>query len=867
MFVETKIREDQALEYQDWNILNHIGEKDERVRGGSLVKCHPSLRMGKANPPSINNRKNETLHFTLPFKEEKLHIFLVYIHPCSKIEETIFTKALQYKYAIIIGDFNVNKVKKRQINNFIQNSNFIQVPTMPTFLMNNNPDSTPDIILHTSNLKNNVTEIELTPDLGSDHLAMMIELDLEKPIQEEQGSFTYNFNKCNIKKLNKAMEEYIEQNRDKSIDEEMIELFNEKLSNTIKANTPTISHTHYLHELPPYIIKLIKNKRKIYREYCRNASPNLKQKINEYNKNVQKMIHQYREHTWIRACNKINESKGRSFYQETKKLSRYKQYNKIPTLIENGRSYSEDTEKVEMFAKHYENAFNYDNDDDFDKTHERKVNQWYEKFFTTPKNIPPEKIKIDRETYFQIVNNSKNSAPGVDYIPWKIVKKLSDEIHEHLISIYEYCLNQEIYPKIWKKGCIITVPKANMDHSKSKNYRPITLLPVLGKIYEKIIRIKLMENLQHQLPVFQFGFQNQKSTTHPLTIFISNTQNATLKNYKTSAISLDINKAFDSVWHKGLLFKLNLMKTPRYLLNIIRDFLENRQLCVRIKNSNSYIFVPQQGTPQGSPLSPLLYNLYCADIFNSESQFQYVLQYADDTLLISHQKNITKCIEQLQELMRKIEVWFRIWRLKPNPTKSQFIIFNHRLSSSSPTISICNEQKNPQQAIKYLGVYVDSKMNFNQHTSQMKKKTISRAKHFSRLVIGNQGLSVANAAKIYKTICRPILEYAHPILINCRNPAIQNIQTAERIALRTISRIRHPHNRLHNPPNELLYEKTMIQPISDRFQKLNSKFYSRLEGMAEIIKLYHEDLNNNPTRKYPTHSLLQKLREEYRSTS
>lgn len=525
------------------------------------------------------------------------------------------------------------------------------------------------------------------------------------------------------------------------------------------------------------------------------------------------MVHQYREHTWIRACNKINESKGRSFYQEIKKLSRYKQYNKIPTLIENGRSYSEDGEKVELFAKYYENAFNYDNDNNFDKSQERRVDQWYEKFFLTPKKIPAEEIKIDRETYFQIVHNSKNSAPGVDYIPWKIVKKLSDKIHEHLISIYEHCLNQEIYPKIWKKGCIITVPKANMDHSKSRNYRPISILPVLGKIYEKIIKIKLTENLQDQLPIFQFGFQNQKSTTHPLTILISNTQNATLKNLKTSAISLDINKAFDSVWHKGLLFKLNSMKTPRYLLNITRDFLEDRQLCVRIKKSESYIFVPQQGTLQGSPL---LYNLYCADIFNPDSQLQYVLQYADDTLLISHEKNLMKCVKQLQELMRKIEIWFSTWRLKPNPAKSQFIIFNHRLSSNSPTIFIGSEQKHPQQAIKYLGVYVDNKMNFNQHTKQMKKKISFRAKHFSKLVIRNQGLSMKNAAKIYKPICRPILEYAHPILINCRNPAIQNIETAERIALRTISRIRHPHNRLHNPLNEL--QKSRSNPFQKGFK-------------------------------------------------
>lgn len=81
MFVETKIRDDQEIKYRDWNILKHNGKKEERVRGGSLVKCHPSLKMGKANPPALNNLMNETIHFTLPFNNENFIFFLcIYTH-------------------------------------------------------------------------------------------------------------------------------------------------------------------------------------------------------------------------------------------------------------------------------------------------------------------------------------------------------------------------------------------------------------------------------------------------------------------------------------------------------------------------------------------------------------------------------------------------------------------------------------------------------------------------------------------------------------------------------------------------------------------------------------------------------------------
>lgn len=108
-------------------------------------------------------------------------------------------------------------------------------------------------------------------------------------------------------------------------------------------------------------------------------------------------------------------------------------------------------------------------------------------------------------------------------IPWKIIKQFTINIHEHIIKIYEYCLNKGIYPSIWKKRCIITIPKADTDHSTPCNYRPITLLPVLGRIFEKIIRAKISDKMEKEIPNFRFGFHSGKCTTYPLLISVSNT--------------------------------------------------------------------------------------------------------------------------------------------------------------------------------------------------------------------------------------------------------------------------------------------------------------------------------------------------------
>ena len=120
---------------------------------------------------------------------------------------------------------------------------------------------------------------------------------------------------------------------------------------------------------------------------------------------------------------------------------------------------------------------------------------------------------------------------------------------------------------------------------------------------------------------------------------------------------MGINKAFDTVWHAGLLYKLFMLGIPKYLIFTIKNLLSDRQLEIRINDTHSTPFTPKQGLPQGSPLSPLLYNIYCHDMYNHNIRVKnhvdktnYILQYADDTALIAHGKNTKQATERLQLL-------------------------------------------------------------------------------------------------------------------------------------------------------------------------------------------------------------------------
>lgn len=262
LFVETKAKPHQSLEYRDWTILKKYGNiLNRNVRGGSLIQASKEIKLGKANPPSINNPANDTLHCTIPFLDDKLHIFLSYIHPNSIIEENIFIKAVQYKYVIIIGDFNIHtNTKKKQLQQFLANSSFTQIWTPPTFLMDNNPDSTPDIILCTENIKNHLSA-SVIPDLTSDHLAIELILDCITQVNTSPETKRKNYNLCNIQKVNEELILYISQNIHTTTTS--ISEFLETLSQLTEKYSPTTKQKYLLHTLPPYILRMIKKEKTI----------------------------------------------------------------------------------------------------------------------------------------------------------------------------------------------------------------------------------------------------------------------------------------------------------------------------------------------------------------------------------------------------------------------------------------------------------------------------------------------------------------------------------------------------------------------------------------------------------------------------
>jgi hypothetical protein len=185
----------------------------------------------------------------------------------------------------------------------------------------------------------------------------------------------------------------------------------------------------------------------------------------------------------------------------------------------------------------------------------------------------------------------------------------------------------------WKTAHNVIKPKPGNCPNDPKSYRPISLLSVIGKIFERIRtnRLKLTLETNNLLPPKQFGFHAQRSTHNPLVELQTDITRHVNLGECTVGVFLDIERAFDKVWHDGLVQKLLNLRLNLKFTKLISSFLTNRSCRIKVNKILSNTVHLKAGVPQGSVLSPLLYIIYCRDFPISDVQRTKTRMFADDT--------------------------------------------------------------------------------------------------------------------------------------------------------------------------------------------------------------------------------------------
>lgn len=369
-----------------------------------------------------------------------------------------------------------------------------------------------------------------------------------------------------------------------------------------------------------------------------------------------------------------------------------------------------------------------------------------------------------------------NKAIGPDLISNKMLIAVKSEIARPLCMLFNKSLKQQIFPFDWKIANVIPLYKKG-DKSMASNYRPVALLSCVSKVLEKIVYKYIFNHLfQNDLIYkYQSGFLPGFSTVHQLIELYHETLLALNTGQKTSITFCDISKAFDRVWIRGLIFKLERYGVNGKLLIWLTSYLDNRRQRVVLRDCESSIDHLHAGVPQGSVLGPLLFLVFVNDI--ADNMLGHCRLFADDTSIghIAHDERTLTDMTNID--LDNISRWANDWLVKFNPDKTDVIVFSACNNTSNLSFKFENTSIDPVEVHKHLGLVFSSDGKWTKYIDCLVERTSKQLNILRKLKFKIDRIFLE---RIYFTFIRPILEYSCEVWDNC---GVVNTERLEKIQL------------------------------------------------------------------------------------
>lgn len=430
--------------------------------------------------------------------------------------------------------------------------------------------------------------------------------------------------------------------------------------------------------------------------------------------------------------------------------------------------------------------------------------------------LPQDDIPLIRpKELAKIIKDQKpRKAPGKDKIRNILLKNLPRKGMIVLTKIINACLRFSYFPNQWKHAIVTAIPKPGKDITLPTNYRPISLLPTMSKILERVVLTRIESHLENHdvLPAEQFGFKRGHSTNHQLVRLTRNIKHHFSQGKSAGMILLDVEKAYDSVWQDAILHKMKVAHFPLYIIKFLQSFLKERCFQVVVNGELSVCKPIPFGVPQGCVLSPALYNIFTADVVMVDGVSYYF--FADDTGFVAADKMPEVVIEKLQMAQNALEDFQQRWKIKVNPAKTQAIFFTRRRSQMylpQSEVTVLGQSVPWSDEVKYLGLTLDKKIKFDKHIAASLDKCANLTKMLYPLVCRRSRLNSTNKILLYKLVFRPILTYGFPAWHSCAQTHKKKLQTRQNKLLKMMLDLdfNHPTEDLHDLANtELIDEWT-----------------------------------------------------------
>ena len=442
-----------------------------------------------------------------------------------------------------------------------------------------------------------------------------------------------------------------------------------------------------------------------------------------------------------------------------------------------------------------------------------------DQFFINPTS-PVEVSKV-------LMSLSENKATGPHSIPYPIISSNLNSISSIFSDIINLSFFSGVFPSRLKEAKVIPVFKNKGSPFDAENYRPISLLSNIDKIFQKLMHKRLVDFLDQSNSLYplQFGFRSNHSTESALLYSIDQISNALDEGNFGCSIFIDLQKAFDTVDHSILLSKLDFYGIRGKALNWFHSFLTNRSQFVNVSGCDSKSRLMKHGVPQGSVLGPLLFLLYVNDL-HFALRYSLAILFADDTMLFLQNESLKTIAKQANIDLKLLMHWLKANKISLNAGKTELMIFRpiRKKLNYEVKIKINGHRLRPTNVVKYLGVYIDEHLNWKHHINYVCNKlkrangALSKLRHY---------VNEKTLTSLYYSLFHSHVSYAAKIWGQRQTVPAHRVLILQKQALRIMS---FSDFRAHSFPLFL------------RFKFLSFSDFVKYSNILFIFKLMNGDL-------------------------
>lgn len=496
---------------------------------------------------------------------------------------------------------------------------------------------------------------------------------------------------------------------------------------------------------------------RLSRKWARSKSRADKQAANACRRRFRRAISDAKQRSWRQLC---EEADDEDFWEVFRKVTQPRGAHQVATLEVDGRSITDDQGKAQVLLDKF---FPLPAPSSTTSPHHVAISSRTQTILQAARGTVAPRVTPE-ELHSAIWAAGAWKAAGPDRITNICFRECETLLRPFLLDLFSASLALQTLPQSWRTAQVVAVPKPGGDVRTPKGYRPISLISCLSKLLERIVTSRVSYFLEHQnkLSAHQFGFRRTRSTELALWRFVEAATEALKVRKKVVMLSLDIQSAYDRVWHAGLLSKLADAAVPPALLGWIWSFLVGRTAILRV-GSASLSRALVRGVPQGSPLSPLLFLVYIDDLLRAIHPLAYAQAFADDVIVWWVIRKGFSGSRRGNRVLEVVGQWAVRWKMHFHPSKCQYMLISRLRDSRSPALFLDGVALASVTELRYLGVWLDSKLSWAHHVAVVTGLARRRLRLIHRGAGTMWGFHPHILHRLIRATIFPLMFYAAPV--------------------------------------------------------------------------------------------------------